>query len=149
MKTIKMLMMAVLTILSVSAFSQTKRGYKDTVQHSQLYTCPMHDSVAMKMPGNCPICGMKLELSKKEQMKREVTKNYSCPTHTQVASDKPGICFKCGKTLNLSPKEKMKLDVMNNYSCPMHPDAKSDKPGKCPNCGMNLTKTKKENKLNK
>jgi hypothetical protein len=85
---------------------------------------------------------MKLELSKKEQMKKEVTKNYTCPIHADVLSDKPGQCPQCGKDLILSPKEKMKMEVMKKYSCPMHQDVTSDKPGKCPKCGMSLTKEK-------
>jgi hypothetical protein len=142
MKPIKLLMMAVLTITSLIAFSQEKAGRKDTTQHIKLYTCPMHDSLAIKEPGNCPICGMKLQLSKKEQMKIEVTKAYSCPMHLEEKSDKPGKCSKCGMNLILSPKEQMKTDVMNNYTCPMHNDVKSDKAGKCPKCGMTLTKIK-------
>ncbi len=139
MKAIKILMMAVLTILSVTVFAQTKRGYKDTTQHTKLYTCPMHDSVAMKLPGNCPICGMKLNLSKKEAAKAAQSKNYACPTHVAEVSDKPGKCSKCGMNMNLSVKEKAKL----GFYCPMHPNEKSDKNGKCPNCGMALTPVKK------
>ncbi len=134
MKTVKILIMAVLTILSITLFSQTKAGRNDTTKHTVWYTCPMHDKVAMKQPGNCPICGMKLNLSKKEEMKMAVTKNYICPTHPEVVSDKPGVCSKCGMNLNLSPKEKAKL----GFTCPMHPNVNSDKSGKCPNCGMNL-----------
>src|SRR5687768_1307499 len=99
MKTIKMLMMAALTILCVSVFAQEKAGKKDTLKHAKFYTCAMHDSVAMKKPGNCPVCGMKLQRSKKEQMKAEVTKNYSCPMHVDVTSDGPGKCTKCGMDL--------------------------------------------------
>ena len=133
-----MLMMAALTILTVTLFAQTKGGRKDTTKHATFYTCPMHDTIAMKQPGNCPICGMKLNLSKKEEMKMDLTKNYTCPTHLNVVSDKPGNCSICGMSLQLSSKEKAKL----GYTCPMHPNVKSDKGGKCPNCGMQLTKSK-------
>src|SRR5215212_8599048 len=115
MKSFKMLLLAAFALISFTAFSQEKAGRKDTTQHLQLYTCPMHDTVAMKKPGNCPICGMKLQLSSKEQMKMEVTKVYSCPMHMDVQSDKPGKCSKCGMNLTLSPKEKTKVEVMNNY----------------------------------
>lgn len=141
MKTIKILMMVALAIMSVSLFSQTKGGRVDTTKHIVWYTCPMHDTVAMKEPGNCPICGMKLNLSKKEEMKMAQTKNYICPNHPDVVSDKPGVCSKCGMTLNLSIKEKAKL----GYTCPMHPNVKSDKDGKCPNCGMQLIIDNKTN----
>jgi hypothetical protein len=139
-----MLLMAALTITSVSAFSQHKADKKDTSQHYQIYTCPMHDSVTAKQPGNCPICGMKLQLSNKEQMKTAVTKTYACPVHTDVTSGKPGKCSKCGMSLTLSSKEKMKVEAINNYTCPMHSNVKSDKPGTCPTCGMKLTQTNKK-----
>jgi transcription initiation factor IIE alpha subunit len=149
MKTIKILMMAVLTILSVSVFAQEKAGKKDTLQHTKLYTCTMHDSVAMKKPGNCPVCGMKLKRSKKEQMKADVMKNYSCPMHADVTSDSPGKCSKCGMSLTASAKEKMKMEVVKAYACPMKCEADKtyDKPGKCPTCGMAL-KEKKDDHSN-
>ena len=138
MKSIKVLLMAALSILSVSVFAQTKAGKKDPAKGIQLYACPKHDTLLLKKPGNCPICGMKLELSKKEQMKKEVTKTYSCPMHPDVVSDSSGTCSKCGRSLNLSPKEKMKADVTKAYTCSMHPDIYSENPGTCPVCGMKL-----------
>lgn len=142
MKKVILLSLAFIAVLSFSVNAQSKAGKVDNTKHAQFYTCPMHDSIASTKPGNCPVCGMKLELSKKEAMKAQVTKTYSCPIHVTEVSDKPGKCSKCGKTLALSPKENMKLNVMNNYTCPMHADVKSDKPGKCPSCGMTLTKVK-------
>lgn len=145
-----MLMMAALTIVSVSLFAQEKAGKKDTQKHPTFYTCPMHDTVAAKKPGNCPVCGMKLERSKKEQMKADVTKNYSCPIHLDVTSDKAGKCTLCGRNLTLSPKEKMKMEVVKAFSCPMkcEGDKTYDKPGKCPKCGMNLKEKKHEDHSN-
>lgn len=142
-------MMAALTILSVSVFAQGKAGKKDTAKHVTLYTCTMHDTIAIKKPGNCPVCGMKLERSKKEQMKTEVTKSYSCPMHADVTSDSPGKCTKCGMNLTLSSKEKMKAEVVKAYACPMkcEGDKTYTKVGKCPKCGMDL-KEKKEDHSN-
>lgn len=130
-------------IASPTLFAQTKAGKVDTTKHIALYTCPMHDSVAMKKPGNCPICGMKLELSKKEQMKKAVTKTYTCPLHPDVLSHDPGKCPQCGRKLNLSPKEQMKAKVVKLYTCPMHPEVALDKDGKCPKCGTALVEKKK------
>jgi uncharacterized paraquat-inducible protein A len=146
MKKYLMLMMAALTILSVTVFAQEKAGKKDTLKHTKLYTCAMHDSIAMKKPGNCPVCGMKLERSKKEQMKAEVTKNYSCPMHADITSDSPGKCTKCGMNLTLSAKEKMKMEVVKAYSCPMKCEGNKtyDKAGKCPTCGMDLKPAKEK-----
>ena len=137
-----MLMIAALTISSVSAYAQEKAGKKDTTQHTVLYVCPMHPNVTSDKPGKCPQCGMDLSLSQKEEMKKQVTKTYTCPVHLDVVTDKSGKCPQCGKKLTLSKKEQMKAEVMNTYCCSMHPDVTSDKPGKCSKCGMDLTKKK-------
>jgi len=142
MKKFMMLMIAALTISSVSVFAQEKAGKKDTIQHTVLYTCTMHPDVTSDKPGKCPKCGMDLSLSKKEEMKKQVTKTYICPVHIDVVSDKSGKCPQCGKKLSLSSKEQMKTEVMKQYICPMHPDVASDKPGKCSKCGMDLTMKK-------
>lgn len=138
MKKYIMLLIAALTISSVSVFAQEKAGKKDTTQHTVLYACPMHPEITSNQPGKCTKCGMDLSVSKKEEMKRQVTKAYTCPVHTDVISDKPGKCPQCGKKLSLSKKEQMKAEVMKLYVCPMHPDEKSDKPGKCSKCGMDM-----------
>ena len=142
MKLFKTLLIAALSIISLNTFSQEKAGKKDTAQHITFYTCPMHDTVAMKKPGNCPVCGMELQLSPKEQLKMQVTNFYSCPMHIEVKSDHPGSCSKCGMSLNLSAKEKMKVGVI--YTCPMHSEVRGQKGSKCPNCGMKLTQAKKK-----
>lgn len=146
MKSFKLLLMVTLTIMSLTAFSQEKAGRKDTTNHVKLYTCPMHDSIAMKQPGNCPICGMKLQLSTKEQMKKDVTKTYTCPVHLAVTSHDPGKCPQCGRKMNLSPKEQMKAEVVKLYTCPMHPEVALNKDGVCPKCGKSLVEKKQENK---
>ncbi len=138
MKSFKILMMAVFSIMYISVIAQDKAGKKDTSRNTLLYTCPMHPEVIMKKAGHCPQCGMQLQVSKKEEMKNAVVKNYTCPVHTQVMSDKPGSCSKCGMSLNLSPKEKMKVNVMNNFTCPMHSDVTGNQGGICSKCGMKL-----------
>lgn len=148
MKYFKIYLLAVSTLISGAIFAQTKAGKIDTTKHLTIYSCPMHDTVAMKKPGNCPICGMKLQLSKKEEMHMGANKNYTCPIHPTEVSDKPGKCSKCGMNMNLSPKEKNKIGAMNNYICPMDGNITSDKPGKCPNCGMKLTQIKKKTLAN-
>ena len=132
-------------IASPVVFAQGKAGKKDTMQHTKLYTCPMHDSIAMTKPGNCPICGMTLQLSKKEQMKMDVTKNYVCPVHADAIAHGPGKCPKCGRKMNLSSKEQMKAETTKVYTCPMHPEVALDKEGNCPKCGTALVE-KKQNK---
>jgi transcription initiation factor IIE alpha subunit len=141
MKKIIILAVAFLSV-STYIFAQEKAGKKDTTQHVAYYTCPMHPDVMMDKPGKCPKCGMDLNLTTKEQMKTDVTKNYTCPIHAAVVSHDPGKCPICGKKLNLSSKEQMKAEVGKVYTCPMHPEVALDKDGKCPKCGKALVEKK-------
>jgi len=137
------LLFAVLIIVSTGAFAQTKAGKGDTAEHTVLYSCPMHPNQKMDKPGNCPICGMTLTLSSKEQLKTEVTKTYTCGVHPEVVSNKPGKCSKCGSKLVVDRKGTKQASTV--YTCGMHPDVVSDKAGKCTICGMALIeKTGKE-----
>ena len=140
MKSLKMLMMAAITILSVSVFAQDTAKHKMSKHQTDKmkYSCPMHPEVTSDKPGKCSKCGMDLVLSKKDHMKMGSMKMYSCPMHPGVTSDKPGKCAKCGMELVKSGKEKMKMETMKMYTCPMHPDITSDKLGKCSKCGMAL-----------
>lgn len=144
MNLFKMLVMAAFSIITISAFSQEKAGRKDTTNHPAFYTCPKHSDIRSEKAGYCSKCGMKLEMTPKEKMKRQVTKSYTCPVHADVLLSEPGKCSQCGKDLVLSPKEKMKMEVVKKYTCPMHADVASDKPGKCPTCNMDLVGRKKK-----
>jgi hypothetical protein len=140
MKTIKILMMAVLTIMSATVFAQDTSMHKmkmHKMDHMK-YSCPMHPEVTSNKPGKCSKCGMDMTNMKDHKME----KMYCCAKHPSVKSDKPGKCPKCGSTLNLSPKEKMKIGVMKMYTCPMHAEVTSKKPGKCPTCGMDMVEKK-------
>ena len=105
MKSLKMLMMAAFTVLSVSSFAQdtAKHKMKMPAQQSgkmKMYACPMHPEVTSDKPGKCSKCGMDLVKSKKEKIKMDAMKMYSCPMHPDVTSDKPGKCPKCGMELS-------------------------------------------------
>jgi|SRR5436190_15711473 len=142
----KKIFILAITFLTSSSFlfAQEKAGKKDTTQHEVMYVCPMHADVTSNEPGKCPKCGMDLNLSKKEEMKMQVTKSYTCPFHKEVASHDPGKCPKCGRKLNLSAKEQMKAEVGKIYTCPMHPLVALDKEGNCPKCGMTLVEKKSQ-----
>ncbi|MEO8406493.1 MAG: heavy metal-binding domain-containing protein [Chitinophagaceae bacterium] len=129
-------------IASPAVFAQTKAGRIDTLQHTKLYSCPMHTDVTSNHPGKCPKCNMDLIRTNKEQMKDGVMRNYTCPVHQEVAKHDPGKCPICGKKLSLSSKEQMKTEVMKIYTCPMHPEIALDKDGKCPKCGTALVEKK-------
>ena len=145
MNLFKMLMMVAFSIMTFTSFAQEKAGRKDTTNHHPaFYTCPKHSDIKSEKAGYCSKCGMKLELTAKEKMKREVTKSYTCPIHTDVLLKEPGKCPQCGQDLALSPKEKMKTQTVKKYTCPMHSDVISKKPGKCPQCNMDLVEKKKK-----
>jgi len=133
-----MLMIAALTILSVSVFAQDSTMQKNKAPKQKTekakYSCPMHPGMKSKKPGKCSECGMEMSKSKMGHMKMDEKKSYSCPMHPDVVSDKPGKCPKCG--MNLKQNEKATVA----YSCPMkcEGDKTYDKAGKCPKCGMNL-----------
>lgn len=99
MKAMKMLMMAALTILSVSLFAQDSTKQKSKTQKQKMemmkYSCPMHPDVTSDKPGKCSKCGM--DLKEKEQ----ATVAYSCPMKCEgdKTYDKPGKCPKCGMAL--------------------------------------------------
>ena len=148
MKTIKIMLMAAITLFSVTVFAQDSTSHKIKKEKSRktVYSCPIHPNMVMNKPGQCPICGAQMGLSLKEQMKMETVGRYTCPQHPDIISDKPGKCAKCHSTLALSAKEKMKMETMKTYSCSMHPEVVSDKPGKCSKCGMDLTEVKTTHK---
>ncbi len=138
MKSIKMLMMAALTILSVSVFAQDPGMQKMKMKKDKsMYTCPMHPDMVIGKPGKCPKCGMDMTKMKKDKMEMSDMKTYACPMHSDVTSDKPGKCSKC----NMDMKEKATVV----YACPMkcEGDKTYAKAGKCAVCGMAL-KEKKE-----
>ena len=151
MKAIKMLMMAALTIVSVSLFAQDSTNQKSKAHKQKMeqmkYSCPMkcEGDKTYDKAGKCPKCGMDLTKSKKEQMKMEVMKTYTCLMHPDVTSDKPGKCSKCGMAL------KEKVPAVAVYSCPMkcEGDKTYDKPGNCPKCGMALKEQKDDHSNHK
>ena len=64
MKSIKLVIVAALTILSFSVFAQgsskNKMKMQSHMKDSVIYTCTMHPDVVSDKPGKCPKCGMDL-----------------------------------------------------------------------------------------
>ena len=120
----KKILILIITVLGFSpfAFSQYKAGKADTMRHSRFG----------------PGCGTKHQLSIKEQMKTDTSKNYNCPIIVSVTKHDPSMCPQCGAKRNLSAKEEMKAEVMKAYTCPMHPDVPLDKNGICPKCKTSI-----------
>lgn len=146
MKTIIMLFIA--TFATLATFGQKSKAnssaYKSDINIQTRYTCPTHPEVKSLKPGKCPKCGMDLTLSKKEQMKAEVTHTYTCLIHSDVVSNNPGSCPKC--TAKLVVDRTGSKQGKTVYTCSMHPDASSVTDGKCAVCGMQMVakKTKKD-----
>ena len=90
MQTIKMLMIAALTILSASVFAQDTTTIAKQETEKATYMCPMHPNVIMDKAGKCPKCGMALTEKKADSE----TVSYSCSVHSNVVSEKPGTCPK-------------------------------------------------------
>ncbi len=139
MKKIIILAVAFLMV-SPGLFAQWKAGKQDNTQHTVLYACPTNSNVIVNTPGKCPICGMDLNLSQKEQLKAQVTKTYTCPVYADNISNK------AGRNLNLSLKEKMKMEVVKLNNIPVHATVAGNKSDKCPNCGMNVVQQKTKSK---
>ena len=103
MKTVKMLMMAVLTILSFTPFAQDTTGLKTNSYKEKtgkvIYSCPMHADVTSDKPGKCSKCGINLI---EKEIKASV---YACPMKCEgdKTYDKPGKCPVCG--MNLKEKK--------------------------------------------
>jgi Cu+-exporting ATPase len=62
-----------------------------------IYTCPMHPEIEQVGPGDCPKCGMALEL--KDGPLDNSKTQYTCPMHPEVIEDEPGDCPICGMAL--------------------------------------------------
>ncbi len=84
---------------SIAVHDQTGHDQKPAseVQALGKYTCPMHPEVQSDKPGDCPKCGMALELSRPEIQKQKVI--YTCPMHLQIEQEGPGQCPICGMAL--------------------------------------------------
>lgn len=62
-----------------------------------VHTCPMHPEVQQDRPGDCPKCGMALEL--RTPMATGAKTQWTCPMHPEVVRDEPGDCPICGMAL--------------------------------------------------
>lgn len=146
MKCIVILMLMIATTSAIfgqkAKQATLKKGQYSTALAS--YSCPMHPEVTSSTPGKCSECNMDLILSKKEQMKTEVTHIYTCPMHPDVISNDSGNCPKCNTKLVVDRRGSKQGAIV--YTCSMHPAVTSSTPGSCPKCGMALVlkKTKKD-----
>lgn len=66
MKRILLIIIAVLLAGGAVVFLIQRRGASTASATKQLYTCGMHPQVIKDKPGDCPICGMKLQPMRKD-----------------------------------------------------------------------------------
>jgi Cu(I)/Ag(I) efflux system membrane fusion protein len=71
---------------------------RGTAHVRAVYTCPMHPDYRSDHPGDCPVCGMRLELKPAGNAARGATV-YICPMHPNYHSDHPGDGSICGMHL--------------------------------------------------
>jgi Cu+-exporting ATPase len=65
------------------------------------YHCPLCPGVESGKSGDCPKCGMAVELNPAGVAPRLGKTIYTCPMHPEVQQDHPGDCPKCGMLLEL------------------------------------------------
>jgi RND family efflux transporter MFP subunit len=110
------------------------------------YMCPMHPEVISDKEGNCPECGMKLELiggSAGVFVPGLIPQLYECPMKCEGSvSGEPGSCPKCEMVLIKIEDEKGQGE-REVYVCSEHIDVRTGLPGECPECQRKL-KMKKE-----
>jgi len=85
---------------------------------SPLYTCPMHPEIQKDVPGNCPKCGMALELA--SIPKSSTPTEWTCPMHPEIIRQEPGSCPICGmalepKTLSLEEDHSELKDMKRRF----------------------------------
>ncbi|BBO17475.1 conserved hypothetical protein [Candidatus Brocadia pituitae] len=105
------------------------------------YVCPMKCHTS-KSPGDCPICGMKLErvpLSKKPEIAAKTETVYVCPMGCHTSKTE-GDCPVCGMQLE---KREIPVEVSGEKVtciCPQDWEP-AIAPKSCPMCGMMLQKS--------
>mgnify|MGYP002619571421 CR=1 FL=1 len=72
------------------------RPQEHAVPAGAIFTCPMHPEVRQHGAGDCPKCGMGLEL---EAPAMPMATQWTCPMDPEIVRDEPGSCPKCGMAL--------------------------------------------------
>ena len=131
----------------VNARLKAKIGGKGVVIDSEImgkYMCPMHPDVISDKEGNCPECGMKLELIGGRTgmfVPGLIPAHYDCPMKCEgSASDEPGNCPRCKMVLIENRGDKMQGED-SVYVCSEHIEEETGLPDTCPSCQINLKKS--------
>jgi predicted RNA-binding Zn-ribbon protein involved in translation (DUF1610 family) len=134
----KIIIIAVALLVSSPAlFAQLKAGKQDNAKHTVLNICTTHSRIIINEPGKCPLCGMNVRLSQKEQLKSLISKTYTCPVNADIARGKP---------LNRSLKEQMKWEVVKLNNNTARANVSNNNSEKCPKCGVEVVQQKTKSK---
>ncbi len=114
MKTIKIALMAIVTIFCITTVSaQAKKSTKSKHQHTMAYQCPMkcEGDKTYDKAGKCPKCNMDLKAVAKEHA---FAVAYQCPMKCEGDKmyDKAGKCLTCG--MNLKALRTKRTDKVND-----------------------------------
>jgi multidrug efflux pump subunit AcrA (membrane-fusion protein) len=131
----------------VNARLKAKLGSKGVVIDAKImgkYMCPMHPDVISDKEGDCPECGMKLELIGGRTgvfAPGLIQSHYDCPMQCEgSASDEPGNCPRC-KMVLIENKDGKIEGKDNVYVCSEHVEVQTGLPGICPSCQRDLKKS--------
>ena len=128
----------------VNARLKARLGSKGVVIDAKImgkYMCPMHPDVVSDQEGDCPECGMKLELIGGRTgvfAPGLIQSHYDCPMQCEgSASDEPGNCPRC-KMVLIENKDGKVQGQDKVYVCSEHIEVQTGLPGSCPSCQKSL-----------
>ena len=131
----------------VNARLKAKLGGRGVIVDSEImgkFMCPMHPDILSDKEGNCPECGMKLELIGGKTgmfVPGLIQPHYDCPMKCEdSASDEPGNCPECKMVLIKKEGDNVQGDG-TVYVCSEHIEVQTGLPGICPSCQGNLKKS--------
>ncbi len=139
MKSLKILMVAVLSILTISAMAQNQSKKEQMKMEVMKIQSP---SKVFVSTGAFLKAGLLTSLSAKEQMKSNVTIAKNTVPDYYAGAAKSTLCPDCLVYSTASPKEQMKLQVMNLEKCSMITVKEIAEAGKCSICGMGILPVK-------
>lgn len=97
MKTIYMILFAIVASLNINAQTTQKTDSIQLSKSDTIYSCSSHPNIKSDKAGNCPNCSSKL--IKKHQHLEKSKDGYSCSMHPDKKSTTPGKCPTCGMKL--------------------------------------------------